>query len=203
MYAVHSINYHRNSDPSEIVDQILATGKLLPLVDRLPVDETGMQPVDVFAGDHYLVFMRIRDSWPNQASAFVFDAEDLIARGAGFRKNDLLMSYWDEAKSVIDELRLRDTMNATERGILQDLMHYVDDRFEPPYMRQYEESSIQSVVRTLQARLGQIAEEGTYYGDEALRLLADANSRSGYSELVWRGALPISLALADSPVFSR
>jgi len=203
MYAVHSITYHRNSDPDEIIHQILATGKLLPLADRLPVDETGMQPVDVFAGDHYFVFLRVRDSWPNQSSAFVFDAEDLIARGAAFRKSDLLLSYWAEAKSVIDEFRLIDAFNATECGILQDLMHYVDDKFEEPYMRYYGDSQARTVVRILQARLGQIAEEGTYYGKEALRLLSDPNSRSGYSELVWRGPLPISLALPESPVFQR
>ena len=62
---------------------------------------------------------------------------------------------------------------------------------------------VAKVVKTLESRLGQIAEEGTYYGKDALRLLEDPNSKSGYSELVWQGPLPLSLAHPDSPAFQR
>ena len=158
MYAIHRVGYHNNADLDNIIEAIFATGKLLPLADRLPASETGIQSVDVFAGDHNMVFLRVSNEWPNTSSAFVFDAEDLIARGAGLRKWDLLLSYWAEAKLVVDEFRLIDDFNATERGILQDMMYYVDDRFEEPYMRYYDDLQAHTVVKMLQDRLSQIAE---------------------------------------------
>lgn len=208
MYAVHSINYHKNTDPGEIVEQVLRTGSLLPLVDRLPVEETGMQPVDLFAGDHYLVFLRARTSWPNQSTAFVFDVEDLIARGAGFRKNDLLMSYWGEARLVAADLRADYGLNYSESTILMYLAAQVIDQF-PAMLNSYlgaiaddfQAIDMPKLTRSLEARLSKIAEEGTYYGEEALALLEDPNSKAGYSEIVWRGPLSLSLADPESPAF--
>ena len=120
------------------------------------------------------------------------------------------MSYWAEARLVASDLRAEYGLNYSEGTILTYLASHVIDQF-PVMLSTYsvwghgdfDAIDVARVVKTLESRLSKISTDGTYYGEEALRLLEDPNSRAGYSELVWRGPLPFSLAHPDSPAFQR
>jgi hypothetical protein len=146
-------------------------------LNLLKTQSTMLSCLDLIAGDFMNVFLSpggftnatIARGWP--LSGFAFDAEDLIRRGAEYRPRDFLSQY-------------RGAVSGTLRSGLDEDRAYAAAR----------------------ASLD-IAKAGTLTGDEALKALAifegPEHDPTGYkkydwpsdAEVVWRGPLPIDLAV--------
>lgn len=190
-----------------LLDVVLATGRILPAVDRLDRSEmakecfdeedarledrfetatpramqalksvargwirrlpeegsrhTNFTCVDLLAGDLDRVFLSIGEWQGSFATGLVFDAADLIRRGAEIRTTDLL----DRLDWAI--------RNAVERT----------------YRSQREAKD------AIQAAVEHVLENRTVAGEPALYALADCVRYPGTCELTWEGALPLDVAI--------
>jgi len=82
--------------------------------------------LDLIAGDFELVFLSI-GTWYSYPSGFVFDAEELIREGAGYRPRDLL-GYYREAVERTSKLTY-DSVEDARRAIEEEI-ELVRDEFE-------------------------------------------------------------------------
>lgn len=190
-----------------LLDVVLATGRILPAVDRLDRSEmakecfeeegsrledrfematpramqalksiarswirrlpeegsrhTRFTCVDVLAGDLDRVFLSIGDWQGSFATGLVFDAADLIRRGAEIRGTDLLDRF---------DWALRNAVERTYR-------------------------SQRDAKDAIQAAVDHVLENRTVAGEDALRALDDCTVFPGTCEITWNGPLPLDLAV--------
>lgn len=114
--------------------------------------------LDLIAGDFDLIFLK-PGNWYSIDNGFVFDAQELIKKGARFRRTDLLGGF-----------------HAAIAGALSDTYDSVG-------------AAKESVELEIQAILDHFQTSGR----SALRAMKDGMTDS--SEIVWRGPLPLDLAI--------
>lgn len=130
-------------------------------IDRLP--ESGFTQglfncLDLLSGDFELIFLR-PGGWYSVDNGFVFDAEQLLKKGARFRRTDLLGGY-----------------HAAVEGALSE---------------KYD--SIEAAKEVILLEIGAIQDHFQSTGRQAIKAMKD--NLTPTSEIVWRGSLPIDLAL--------
>lgn len=118
----------RSFDPSPSGREAL-TALAREKLELLPVNgttHTMFNCLDLLAGDFELVFLSIGD-WYNYPNGFVFDAEELLLAGAGYRPKDLL-GYYRHAV----EKNAAENYDSIEEAMetIEDAMKDVRDNFE-------------------------------------------------------------------------
>lgn len=118
--------------------------------------------VDLIAGDLEYVFLK-PGNWYSLPNGFVFNAEDLLKKGAKFRGQDLLGGY-----------------NAVIEGASEESF-----------------TSVSDAKRYLEEELGAIHEFFQSTGRAAIQKMKVAlpPSPGDLAEIVWPGALPVSMAV--------
>jgi len=133
--------------------------------------ETEFYCIDLLAGDLDRVFLSVGNwvRWAPSHTGFVFDAEELVWKGAGIRTTDLSLAYMAALQRVLMKL-FRSKGEAREAF----------------------EGGLQKVVR---ANTSWKKEAKDWLRMSSRSLTKAALPEGGMAELVWEGSLPLKLAI--------
>lgn len=125
--------------------------------------------VDLIAGDLELIFLK-PEEWYSLQNGFVFDAEELLRKGARFRPTDLLGNY----NYVIEQLAYQNFRTVTEAR-----------------------EAVEEALRDERDTRELTGQEGIWDLKECIEHAGDYSGEEGTcnGEIVWRGALPLDLAI--------
>lgn len=93
--------------------ELIAEDKIAMLPERGST-RTMFNCLDLLAGDFERIFLSIGD-WYNFPSGFVFDAEELLKKGAAYRSTDLLSWYRYEVDAAVN--RVYGSVKEARRGV--------------------------------------------------------------------------------------
>jgi hypothetical protein len=194
--------------------QVLQDGYLRPRGETpLTLEHVGsLTDLDALAADNQYVFLsagsRYRENRGNLAYGFVFNAADLVRRGALVGK-DMLSDYSDLAGEIATEMASHlpppTPLSAEEIAEFAarfdeddaDVLAYVQDNENEHYYRimdallkgKQETEEERFAVQEFSRRVRILQSHARKTGAAALRLLTDC---TGSVEILWPGSLPLS-----------